>query len=92
MNHLTLREQAMFKDIAGVMANYPELADQFGLMRAHSHFPLSSGEVLLEQSDPEKRTSRVKPVMGSKLSSRAKPTQYLLDKNGNATVFLWCCD
>ena len=54
------RDQPIFDEIRNVLARHGAL-DRFGITLLHKHFDVYEGERLVEVSDPETRTLKIRP-------------------------------
>jgi hypothetical protein len=72
------------KDLVAVLAKHGNL-NRFGLCLLHDHFPLRTGEVLVETNDPEARTLHAH-VEKADRTQHAKASQWRFVPHGDGAA------
>lgn len=85
-------EIKMFDEVFSVLEKYKGQTREFAIQDLHSHFPISTEEVLHETHDCNSRTLMVKPVNRCMLPKMSRPTVWKVGAQGGHVPIMFCCD
>jgi hypothetical protein len=89
---LSAAEQKMLEEVFAVFEKYTGDARTFGVQLVHTHFPISSDEILYETHDPIKRILKTKAVKITEFKEPPLATAWHKNHTGKIVISQFCCD